>query len=184
MKQQQLILEPCDHFGGYNLLKFMFAENATDYFENFDLLIAYLSYTHKRKDINKKGKTMSVDVSSYKRAILFVDDNSTSEYYLFPINRTEAIRRLNELSNYIDEIKVDLELSMHFEMNTFFDGKNEIDEAITITIKDAPIARYKKALRFVTILFPGVIIKCVPRHTIYMDDPPHLSGETRQPWTG
>ena len=182
--KQQLILEPSDQFGGYYYLKYLFEKDATNYLENFDLLIDYLISTYNRKDINKKGKTLAVCISSYKSATLFVDDNSISEYYLFPVKRTEAIKRLNELSEYIDKIKADLELSMHIEINTLLDCKNEIDDAITITLKDAPIARYKKMLRFITILFPGIIIKCVPRHTIFMDDARHLSGETRQPWTG
>lgn len=169
--KQQLILEPSDQLGGNNYLKYLFEKDATNYLENFDLLIDYLISTYNRKDINKKGKTLAVCISSYKSATLFVDDNPISEYYLFPVKRTEAIKRLNELSEYI-------------EINTLLDCENEIDDAITITIKDAPIARYKKMLRFITILFPGIIIKCVPRHTIFMDDARHLSGETRQPWTG
>ena len=184
MKQQQLILEPCDQFGGYNFLKYLFAKDATDYLENFDLLIDYLISTYSRNEINKKGKTLAVFISSYKSATLFVDENPISEYSLFPINRSEAIKRATELSEYIYEIKADLELSIHFEINTPYDSENERDDAITITTKDAPIARYKKILRFITILFPGFMIMCVPRHTIFMDDPRHLSGETRQPWTG
>ena len=171
MKQQQLILKPCEHFGGYNYLKFLFAEDATDNIQNFDLLIEYLITIYNRKDIDKKGKTIAVMVSSVKDEVLFIDDNRACEYYLFPINRSDAIERLNQLSDYIEEIKEDLELSMHFKIKTSYDDENNMDDSITITINDAPIPRYKKALRIIMVVFPSISFRGIPNHSIFRDDP-------------
>ena len=182
MKQQQLILEPCDNFGGYVFLKFMFAEDATDYFNNFDLLITYLSDTYNRKDMGKKGKTIAVKVSSDNDEVLFIDDNTACKYYLFPINRSEAIKRLNEVADFIDDIKGDLELSMHIKIKTRYDDKNDMDDAIIITIRDIPVPRYKKMLRIFPILFPNIFIKYFQQDPKFKDGQRHYPGDVSKPW--
>lgn len=148
MKQEKLILEPCHTFSGYDFLKLIFDRDgdAMHACRNLDLLLDYLTYKYKRSDIGIDGKTMAVSVSFDNDEAMFYKDPVYHKYYLFPIPRREAIRRLYTLQEYMKDNEKTLRLSLDINVNFRIDSEYEIDDYVSITINDTSIPNYMREL--------------------------------------
>ena len=141
-----ITLSPYDNFRGYNFLKFLFAEGATDVEKNFKLFQTYLKGTYDRKEID--GKTIGMRLNYEDNdEVLFINDSLyyVNNNYLFPINRVDALRRLCDLEEYIKEKSEQLGLSIEITGRPIFNDRHNIDSYIGITIYDTTISKNKRA---------------------------------------
>lgn len=146
MKQERLILEPYRTFSGYDFLQHIFDNDgdAMHANRNLDLLLDYLSFKHKRSDIGVDGKTISIKISFDNDEAMFRNDAVNHKYYLFPITRREAIRRLYTLQEYMNDNEKTLKLSLDVNIKFDIDAGYEIDDRVAISINDTSIPQYKR----------------------------------------
>ena len=137
----QKILKPYKHFGGYNFLKFIFAEGASDVEKNYNLFQSYLKRTYDRKEI--EGKTLGMSLGFLgEEDLLFIDDSTVYSNYIFPIDRTDAICRLYDLEEYIKGEQ--LGLSIEITGKPFFNNRYKNNDYIGFTIHDTTIPKFKR----------------------------------------
>lgn len=146
MKQKRLILEPYRTINGYDFLKHIFDNDgdAMHANRNLELLLDYLTCNYKRSDIGVDGKTMDICVYFDYEEAMFRNDAVNHKYYLFPITRREAIRRIYTLQEYMKDNEKILKLSLEVNIKFDIDAKYEIDDRLAIKINDTSIPKCKR----------------------------------------
>ncbi|MGV8964132.1 MAG: hypothetical protein ACOH2V_12240 [Candidatus Saccharimonadaceae bacterium] len=149
MKPERLILRPYLTMSGYDFLQHIFSNDADamSAIKNLDLLLDYLTCKYKRSDIGVDGKTLDITVSIDDGEALFCNDKTNYKYYLFPIMRSEAYRRLNKLQECLVDNEKILKLSLDIDMvYNIINHEYLTHDMVSITINDTSIPKYKKIL--------------------------------------
>lgn len=145
--KQQIILSPYKNFSGYDLLKFLFAEDATDLEENFKLLQCYLLKTYNRKEID--GKNIGVRLNyGEDNEVLFINDSTyfVNNNYLFPIKRIDALCRLYDLEEYVNKNRKLSGLTIEVVGKPIFNDRYNTDSYIGIKFHDSTIPQLKRSV--------------------------------------
>ena len=151
-------IAPIKTFGGYNFYKYIFAKDATNIEDNFDLLISYLANYYNRKEVD--GRTIVAYVNFDLNETFFPDDYPECNY-LFPITRYEAALRLWDLHGCLLDKNEEYGLRIELSYNSYYDDTYDIDEKICIKIIDTTIPKYKRKIRRFFNSIPGFINRVI-----------------------